>query len=108
VPADEPYRRLLAQLRERLLATRDHCEELLLQAQAEATGHAPLGAATSATFSSSGGFVAHVARDGHLILHTTQELLDPLLLCFRSLEECGDGLVARGCGTRDHARSPQR
>ena len=93
VPSDEPYRRLLAQLRERLLATRDFCEELLLQSQANLSSD---GGVHHAYQHPSPFAAAHVAKDGHLIIHTTQELLDPLLLCYRSLEACGDSLIARG------------
>lgn len=64
--SDEPYRVVLKRLRARLRHTRNE----LLNA---ITNDLPLPAD---------------------ILHDKSELLDPLLLCYRSLHECGMGLIA--------------
>ncbi|MBV4460094.1 phosphoenolpyruvate carboxylase [Pseudomonas sp. COR58] len=64
----EPYRAVLKQLRERLRATRNWA-------------HAALTAATPAPAD---------------VLHGNRELLDPLELCYRSLHECGMGVIADG------------
>lgn len=68
--AAEPYRALLRQVGERLARTRLHVEELL-------TNHAPL-----------------VASDE--IYTDPAELVEPLELCFRSLEETGAAIIAQG------------
>lgn len=65
---DEPYRVLLKRLRARLRHTRSELQDAIFN------GTAP-------------------AAD---ILHKTADLLDPLLLCHRSLHECGMGLIADG------------
>lgn len=64
----EPYRALLKQLRERLRATRAWAERAIH------TGEEP---------------VAEVLQDN-------RELLEPLQLCYRSLQECGMGVIAEG------------
>lgn len=65
---DEPYRVLMKRLRARLRQSRSELQEAL------ASG-APLSAN---------------------VLNNTQELLEPLLLCHRSLHDCGMGLIADG------------
>jgi len=65
---DEPYRILLKQLRERLLATRDWA--------AAAQHGEPLRSSA--------------------VLQNNRELLQPLELCYRSLHACGMGLIADG------------
>lgn len=64
----EPYRALLKQLRERLRATRAWAERAIH------TGEEP----------------------GADVLQDNRELLEPLQLCFRSLQECGMGVIADG------------
>ncbi|MCP8463493.1 phosphoenolpyruvate carboxylase [Pseudomonas sp. ZM23] len=64
----EPYRALLKQLRERLRATRAWAERAIQ------SGEAPC---------------AQVLQDN-------RELLEPLQLCYRSLVECGMGVIADG------------
>ncbi|QYX55039.1 phosphoenolpyruvate carboxylase [Pseudomonas sp. S07E 245] len=64
----EPYRSVLKQLRERLRATRSW-------AQAALTSNQPPGAQ---------------------VLSDNRQLLDPLELCYRSLHECGMGVIADG------------
>ncbi|MEX6501181.1 phosphoenolpyruvate carboxylase [Pseudomonas zhanjiangensis] len=64
----EPYRSLLKQLRERLRATRSWAQESL---QDEPTA-APA------------------------VLQDNRELLEPLMLCYRSLHACGMGVIADG------------
>ncbi|WP_207885475.1 phosphoenolpyruvate carboxylase [Pseudomonas sp. 30_B] len=64
----EPYRALLKQLRERLRATRAWAERAIH------SGEAPC---------------AEVLQDN-------RELLEPLQLCYRSLQECGMGVIADG------------
>ncbi|AGI25548.1 phosphoenolpyruvate carboxylase [Pseudomonas sp. ATCC 13867] len=64
----EPYRALLKQLRERLRATRAWAERAIH------SGEAPC---------------AEVLQDN-------RELLDPLQLCYRSLQDCGMGVIAEG------------
>src|SRR5690554_2173709 len=66
--SDEPYRVLMKKLRARLRKTRAELQDALSN-----------GTALSAD-----------------ILHDTDELLAPLLLCYRSLHECGMGLIADG------------
>ena len=65
---DEPYRVLLKRLRARLRQTRTELQNAIFN-----------GTPPSAD-----------------ILHKTDDLLDPLLLCHRSLHECGMGLIADG------------
>jgi len=64
----EPYRALLKQLRERLRATRTWAERAIH------SGEAPS---------------AEVLQDN-------RELLEPLQLCYRSLQDCGMGVIAEG------------
>ena len=64
----EPYRSVLKQLRERLRATRSW-------AQVALTSNQPPGAQ---------------------VLSDNRQLLDPLELCYRSLHECGMGVIADG------------
>ncbi|MDF3865261.1 phosphoenolpyruvate carboxylase [Pseudomonas denitrificans (nom. rej.)] len=64
----EPYRALLKQLRERLRATRAWAERAIH------TGEEP----------------------GADVLQDNRELLEPLLLCYRSLQACGMGVIAEG------------
>src|SRR5690554_822898 len=66
--SDEPYRVLMKKLRARLRKTRAELQDALSN-----------GTALSAD-----------------ILHDTDELLAPLLLCHRSLHDCGMGLIADG------------
>ena len=67
-PTAEPYRALLRVLRDKLRVTRDW---------AEASGQSPTNAPTN------------------VIVHTS-EVLEPLLLCHRSLRDCGMAAVADG------------
>ncbi|MCG8910179.1 phosphoenolpyruvate carboxylase [Pseudomonas sp. DP-17] len=64
----EPYRALLKQLRERLRATRAWAERAIH------TGEEP----------------------GAEVLQDNRELLEPLQLCYRSLQACGMGVIADG------------
>ncbi|WP_371230254.1 phosphoenolpyruvate carboxylase [Pseudomonas sp. QE6] len=64
----EPYRALLKQLRERLRATRAWAERAIH------SGEAP----------------------GAEVLTDNRELLEPLQLCYRSLQDCGMGVIAEG------------
>lgn len=64
----EPYRALLKQLRERLRATRAWAERAIH------SGEAP----------------------GADVLQDNRELLEPLQLCYRSLQDCGMGVIADG------------
>ena len=64
----EPYRALLKQLRERLRATRAWAERAIH------TGEEP----------------------GADVLQDNRELLEPLQLCYRSLQQCGMGVIAEG------------
>ncbi len=68
--AHEPYRVLLAEVRDRLEATRDLAEESLAEAAPKLTGIAPYLAAS--------------------------ELAEPLELCFRSLVSTGNEVIAAG------------
>ena len=68
--AHEPYRALLAEVRDRLEATRDLAEEALAESAPKLTGIAPYLAAA--------------------------ELAEPLELCFRSLVSTGNGVIAAG------------
>ncbi|MET0125199.1 MAG: phosphoenolpyruvate carboxylase, partial [Pseudomonas caspiana] len=64
----EPYRAVLKQLRERLRATRNWAQASLA--------------------------VTQPAPDN--VLHENRELLEPLMLCFQSLHDCGMGVIADG------------
>jgi phosphoenolpyruvate carboxylase len=64
----EPYRAVLKLLRERLRATRNWAHASLAETQPA----------------------------GSEVLHSNQDLLQPLELCFRSLHECGMGVIADG------------
>nr|WP_312972494.1 phosphoenolpyruvate carboxylase [Pseudomonas sp.] len=64
----EPYRAVLKQLRERLRATRTWAHESL----------------------------AGPVSPPALVLHDNAELGEPLLLCYRSLHDCGMGVIADG------------
>lgn len=66
---NEPYRVLLRQVRQKLINTRDWAKTCLDQGW----------------------------RPGEDILQHDHELLEPLLLCDRSLRECGMELIADGC-----------
>ena len=68
--AHEPYRALLAEVRDRLAATRDLAEEALAESAPKLTGIAPYLAAA--------------------------ELAEPLELCFRSLVSTGNEVIAAG------------
>ena len=68
--AHEPYRALLAEVRDRLQATRDLAEEALAESAPKLTGVAPYLAAS--------------------------ELVEPLELCFRSLVSTGNDVIAAG------------
>ena len=63
----EPYRAVLKKLRERLRQTRSWCEHALVDQQTAAA-----------------------------VLHDDEELLEPLRLCYDSLNECGLGVIADG------------
>ena len=63
----EPYRAVLKKLRERLRQTRSWCEHTLVGQQTAAG-----------------------------VLHDDNELLEPLRLCYDSLNECGLGVIADG------------
>ena len=64
-----PYRTVLGQIRERLINTRKHFEDLL-------AGRTP---------------------DVHKSIYTSaKEVIDPLMVCYNSLWECGGGIVADG------------
>lgn len=65
---DEPYRVLLKRLRGRLRHTRSELQNA----------------------------IAHDLPLPQDIIHNRAELLDPLLMCYRSLHECGMGLIADG------------
>lgn len=65
---DEPYRVLLKRLRARLRHTRTELQNA----------------------------IAHDLPLPQDIIHDRAELLDPLLMCYRSLHECGMGLIADG------------
>src|SRR5207302_2824298 len=69
-PSREPYRALLGEVRDRLLATRAWAESSLAQETPS-------------------------AGDAQPYLRAA-ELLDPLALCFRSLQQTGNGLIASG------------
>lgn len=69
-PAREPYRVLLAEVRDRLAATRALAEEALADSERKLTGVAPYLSAA--------------------------ELTEPLELCLRSLEATGNGAIAAG------------
>src|SRR5690554_5076410 len=66
--SDEPYRVILKRLRARLRHTRTELQNA----------------------------IAHDLPLPQDIIHNRAELLDPLLLCHRSLHECGMGLIADG------------
>ncbi len=68
--AREPYRTLLAEVRDRLAATRDLAEEALSDSERKLTGTVPYLSAA--------------------------ELAEPLELCVRSLEATGNGVLAAG------------
>jgi phosphoenolpyruvate carboxylase len=68
--AHEPYRALLAEVRDRLVATRDLAEEALAESAPKLTGIAPYLAAA--------------------------ELAEPLEICFRSLVSTGNEVMAAG------------
>ena len=70
IPSSEPYRVILSEVRDRLYETR-----AVLQSQL-----------------SGGGGVFH----GAALYRTTAELLEPLLILFRSLHQTGDGAIADG------------
>ena len=70
--AEEPYRELLRGVRARLLATRESIEAALATPDGWRTW----------------------GRSGELV--EDRELLDPLLLCHRSLHETGNGIIADG------------
>lgn len=72
VPLDEPYRRILAPLRNRLKITCDYLTSVI----GVAARNLP------------------VQPDGYLL--SVNELIDPLMLCFESLEKCGDKVIADG------------
>jgi phosphoenolpyruvate carboxylase len=65
---DEPYRVILKRLRARLRHTRTELQNA----------------------------IAHDLPLPQDIIHNRAELLDPLLMCYRSLHECGMGLIADG------------
>ena len=72
-PVDEPYRAVLREVRDRLLATRTSIEDTLSRG---AAGFSPPGSREDA-----------LSRD---------DLLEPLLRCHRSLHATGNGLIADG------------
>eukprot|EP00124_Ichthyophonus_hoferi_P005071 Ihof_evm3s658 gene=Ihof_evmTU3s658 len=74
LPTDEPYRMVLIKLREDLQVTKSYYEKLVLN---------PTLGKESCTKPSN-------------IVETTAHLMEPLLLCWRSLHEMGDGVCAQG------------
>nr|AIT70071.1 phosphoenolpyruvate carboxylase [Grateloupia turuturu] len=72
VPPTEPFRVCLHHIRDRMTATRDHCEALLANRPPP-----PVNRATP-------------------IYTSMNDLLQPLLIMYRSLHETGDGIIAEG------------
>jgi phosphoenolpyruvate carboxylase len=81
--AEEPYRALLREVRARLLATRESLEEALAL---------PGGWRHWSESARSGGTKSGALR----LMHRSEELLEPLMLCHRSLHETGNGILAEG------------
>jgi phosphoenolpyruvate carboxylase len=79
--AHEPYRALLRALGQRIEASRRHIEELLRAAPAD----------PSSTVSGRTGFTWEPE-----LFEPVSELMEPLLLCHRSLYATGNGLIADG------------
>ena len=79
IPQDEPYRRLLARLREDILLTREYTEQLIVRINDEISHHVPHGPLPVAP-----------AR----LITSVEQILEPLMLCYRSLCECGDTVIA--------------
>lgn len=72
VPPTEPFRVCLSHIRDRMNATRNHAEALMAQ-------------------------LPPPAEDPSVPIYTSkEELLEPLLVMYRSLLETGDGLIAAG------------
>jgi phosphoenolpyruvate carboxylase len=76
--AREPYREVLREVRDRLLATRDHAEEQANVGRPGQAGHAG---------------AERAGLHPYLSIH---DLAKPLRLCHRSLIESGNDLIARG------------
>ena len=84
----EPYRAVLKEVRDRLMRTRDAIEEALETADGwRAFGSPDAG--------SSGTGPTPPAANRDLVL-SRNELLEPLLRCYRSLHDTGNGLIAEG------------
>ena len=81
----EPYRALLRTLRDRLRATRDWAESV----------NASVNASVSARIATAASMAGDAANRTGIIVHT-QDVLEPLLLCHRSLRDCGMAEVADG------------
>jgi phosphoenolpyruvate carboxylase len=81
--AHEPYRALLRALQQRIEASRRHIEELLRAAPADL--------AASGSYASRPGFTWEPEA-----FEPAAELMEPLLLCHRSLHATGNGLIAEG------------
>jgi phosphoenolpyruvate carboxylase len=79
--AHEPYRALLRALAQRIEASRRHIEELLRAAPAD----------PSSSLSGRAGFTWEPE-----LFEPASELMEPLLLCHRSLYATGNGLIADG------------
>ena len=82
--AHEPYRALLRSLQQRLDASRRHIEELLRATPPEQT-------ARSASYASLAGYTWEPE-----MFEPVSELIEPLLLCYRSLHATGNGIIADG------------
>ena len=82
--AHEPYRALLRSLQQRLDASRRHIEELLRATPPEQT-------ARSASYASLAGYTWEPE-----MFEPVSELMEPLLLCYRSLHATGNGIIADG------------
>jgi len=77
IPPDEPYRRILARLREDLLITREYTEKIIVHLNDDKVpSHKPL-----------------PVTPPRLITDVSQ-MIEPLMLCYRSLVECGDSVIA--------------
>ena len=97
IPQEESYRRYLAVLRDRLLATREAIESILVEVQRQATATDEEKLAADANPREP---LYHAYRvtdtDHNRLVFRKEELLSQLLLVHRSLIECGDHLVAQG------------
>lgn len=86
IPTTEPYRKMLAEVRERLWDTRDVLNKWLLEGGAVPDSLKPKAQGQPYLLSEVyGGPYA-----------TKEEVLEPLLAIYKSLEACGDQVVAKG------------